>query len=431
MAMDNFAIPYGAKRTISLCPVCNKNVDAWLYKKSADIYMHSFCNEHGGFDAKYFKDADLFYQATRLADNSVVCRDLKCTRGESCRDHLKNTYNIMVNITQRCNMNCPVCFADAQDHLQKPEPSLEEIITRLPRVRGVNKPNVVFIGGEPTLRKDLPELIIRAKEKGFIPRVSTNGIKLLDLEYARTLARAGLCWVVLQFDGVTEEVYEKMRGRPLLEEKKKIIVNCEKAGIAVQLAVMVEAGTNDDQLGKIIEFAFQTPAIKWVNFYPRTDVNRDRFETKAELYIADMFSLFESQTKGQLKKWDFVSMMKVLSSFHKITKVETLRQKISTWPMVLIKTDKGIVPLSRLISPRGISRHLGTVSVVLKNLPKILNFQKMKMPPDILFITIEKFHNRFAVDLCEASCCHMSFMTKEGFVPFDIYNTLYRDKSSW
>ena len=420
-----------ARHTLSLCPECGAVSDGWLYESSGDIYLHTRCIEHGSYSSLYFRDADLFGFVSRLADTQSVCRSLRCARGLPCQNHLKHTYNIMIEVTLRCDLRCPVCFANAGAGERFPEPTAEEIFTRLPDPSGPNRPNVVFIGGEPTLREDLPELIRGVAGRGFIPRLSTNGLRLEDQAYTRMLARSGLRWVILQFDGLDDLVYERIRGRHLLSQKRRIIANCERSGMAVQLAVMVDESRNGDQIGAIINFGFETPAIKWINFYPVSAVGRSLAEQDRGLHVADMLRLFEEQTGGRLVQEDFLSMMRLLRRLYRITGREVLRQKISTYPMVLIRAKHGFVPLPRLLHPFGSLQHCRALKSAIVHIPALLNFQQMKIPEDFLFVTMEKFHSSACIDLYEASCCHMAFMTRVGFVPFDIYNALYRDAPNW
>lgn len=420
-----------AERTLTLCPECKRVVDGWLYDKAHDVYMLASCPEHGEFNSLYFKDSTLYHKASRIVDRGTICRKLDCANMIPCSEHLEHTYNIMVNLTQRCNLNCPVCFASTEVGANWPEPTPEEIFERLPKPQKKNLPNVVFIGGEPTLREDLPMLISGVAKRGFIPRISTNGLRFLEEGYAQKLADAGLYWVVLQFDGLTDEANIALRGCDLLDQKKEIIERCGKAGLAIQLAVMIDKEKNAEQIGDIMRFGFKTPTVKWVNFYPRSLVNRDQFENEEGLHVCDMLSLIEQQTEKQIGVADFLSMMRTLSLFYSVSKKEILRQKISTWPMVLIHSEGRIIPLPRLLNPRGLGHNRKAILTVLKNLPSLLHFQKMNMPEDILFMTMEKFHSTNAIDLCEASCCHMAYMTRDGFVPFDVFNCLYRDEPTW
>ena len=429
--MDERLIPEASDRTLTLCPECWKVVDAWLYESGSDIFMRTFCPKHGQFDQLYYKDSSLYRAVDRIVDKRSFCRKMDCARKIACHNHLEKTYNIMIDLTQRCNMRCPVCFAEAEDAPPLNEPTALEIYERLPKQRVTNRPNVVFIGGEPTLRKDLPDLIRGVLELGYIPRVSTNGIKLLDIEYCRKLHDAGLRWIILQFDGLSDEVFLQLRGRPFLEDKKKIIANCRETGIAVQLAVMVDEKRNGDQVGAIIDYGFSEPAIKWINFYPHTIVNREELADGAQLHVVDMLRIIEEQTGGAVTRQDYLRMMAVLAGGYKLTGHEIMRQKISTYPMVLIKSAEGMVPLPRLLDFSGALQHGSALKTLVAGLPRMLNFQKMEMPDNVLFITMEKFHNRFAIDLCEAGCCHMAFMVRDGFVPFDIYNCLYRESPNW
>ena len=100
------------QRTLTLCPECRRVIDGKIYEKRGDVYISCVCPDHGPFDNLYYKDAGLYRKVSSLVDGRTICRELRCAQGIPCQDHLVKTYNIMVEVTQRCNMDCPVCFAD-------------------------------------------------------------------------------------------------------------------------------------------------------------------------------------------------------------------------------------------------------------------------------------------------------------------------------
>ena len=126
-------------------------------------------------------------------------------------------------------------------------------------------------GGEPTLRDDLPELVRYAKSAGCsYVQLNTNGIRLArEPDFTRRLAEAGLDIVFLQFDGVNEEIYRYLRGKPLLEVKKQAISVCGKLGLGVTLVPTVVRGINDSNLGELVAFARENvPAVRGIHFQP-------------------------------------------------------------------------------------------------------------------------------------------------------------------
>ncbi len=421
------------RNTLSLCPVCDQVCAAEIYDRAGDVYMRKTCPVHGNFDELFYRDTSLYRSVSRLIARNGLCpNQVKCASFQPCHDHLSHTYNIMINVTQRCNLSCPVCFATVAAGNQWPEPTAEEIFARLPTPRSKNNPHVVFIGGEPTLRDDLPHLIRGVTQRGFITRLSTNGLKMQDRDYAKTLFDAGLRWIVLQFDGLNDKTYTALRRRPLLKEKKRVIEVCEDLGITVQFAVMVDRQRNANEVGAIIDYAFSQPIVKWVNFYPRSSINRNEFgDDEKSLHVAEMLDIFEEQTNGRLTREDFLAMMRIMSHLHKLTGKVVFQQKLSTYPMILIRTGDGLVPLPRLRTPWGLLKHHQAAGVILRSIPDIIDYEKLRMPQEVLFITMEKFHDHNTIDLLEASCCHMAFVLKDGFTPFDIFNRLYRSRPNW
>ena len=138
-----------------------------------------------------------------------------------CPEHESHTILGLIDVTNRCNLKCPICFANAAVSKMLYEPSYEEIRKMLQNLRAnqpVSTPAIQYSGGEPTVRKDIVDLIKLAKEEGFShTQIATNGIRLAKRpELAKQLKKAGLNTVYLQFDGLSPEIYEKIRGKDLL-----------------------------------------------------------------------------------------------------------------------------------------------------------------------------------------------------------------------
>ena len=168
-----------------------------------------------------------------------------------------------------------------------------------------------FSGGEPTIRKDLPELVRMAKDSGFRHiEVNTNGIRLAqDPQYARILYEAGVSTIYLQFDGLTSDVYKFTRGVDLLETKMKAIENCRQAGLnSLVLVMTLIKGVNDHQLGEMIRFAVENfDVIRCINVQPVSLCGRLPEEERAKMRITipDFMRLVEEQTDGKVKADDF------------------------------------------------------------------------------------------------------------------------------
>ena len=309
------------KQTKSLCPECLKVIDATVYEEDGKVYMRKTCPEHGEFQDLYWSD---YEQYVRVEKFRYVGDGLNNPRTETvngcpydcgiCPNHKSHTVLGIIDVTNRCNLRCPVCFANAAATGYVYEPTKEQIRGMLENLRRndpVPATALQFSGGEPTVREDLFELIRMAKELGFRHvEVNTNGLRLAEsVEYCKGLREAGMSTVYLQFDGLTPEVYKFTRGRDLLDVKMRAIENLRKAGVkSIVLVVTLIKGVNDNQLGDIIRFAVKNfDVVRCINVQPVSICGRIPPEEreKMRITITDFMRLCEEQTNGKIRMNDF------------------------------------------------------------------------------------------------------------------------------
>ncbi len=187
----------------------------------------------------------------------------------------------MVEVTGRCNMACPLCFADSGP--EGADVPLAEVGRRLQAMLDVaGGPIPIQIsGGEPTLRDDLPEVIALARRLGYrhIDLV-TNGIEIArQPEMLPVLAGAGLTGVYLQFDGLQAGTHRRIRGRDSTAVRAGAVRACRTARLCCTLAVALARGVNDGEVGDVVRFAIDNvDTITAVNFQSAT-----RFDGRSEL----------------------------------------------------------------------------------------------------------------------------------------------------
>ncbi|MDO4491036.1 MAG: radical SAM protein [Lachnospiraceae bacterium] len=260
------------RKTRSVCPICLKNLPAELVEEEdGRIIMEKACPEHGQYAAPVWQGR-LDFEQWLLGVPPLREYDGVCCPGECgiCQEHETGSCCTLLEVTQRCNLRCRFCFADGGKAVE--DPSFEEMQAAIRDIaEKCGGPLLQFSGGEPTLRDDLPELVRYAKEAGFsFTQVNTNGIRLAEEpDYGRALADAGLDIVFLQFDGTREEIYETLRGKPLLEKKLKAIQVCSEQNLGVTLVPTVVKGVNTDNLGEMIRLAAElSPGVRGVHFQP-------------------------------------------------------------------------------------------------------------------------------------------------------------------
>lgn len=258
--------------TRSVCPVCLKNLPAKLVRcVDRQIYLKKECPEHGSFSVPVWRDKADLDLWTQYSEPLKAEEGMNCPGNCGiCGEHEVGSCCVLLEVTRRCNLKCRFCFANGG--AWEDDPDLEETKAAIRDiVRQCGQPLLQLSGGEPTLRDDLPKLVRYAKEAGCsYVQVNTNGIRLAkEPEYAKKLAEAGLDIVFLQFDGTREDIYETLRGEPLLETKLKAIQVCSDLRIGVTLVPTVVPGVNVDNLGELVELAVKlVPGVRGIHFQP-------------------------------------------------------------------------------------------------------------------------------------------------------------------
>jgi uncharacterized radical SAM superfamily Fe-S cluster-containing enzyme len=208
-----------------------------------------------------------------------------------CENHQSAPCIAVIDPTNRCNLTCPICFANASAKGYVVEPTFEEIVQILEHFRSIKPvPPVLlqYAGGEPTLRKDLPEITRKARELGFSEvMVSTNGIKMgKSVDYCRELKDSGIDAVYLQFDATdAPEIWKKIRGVNLWPLKQRVIKNCREVGLkGIMLVPTIAKGVNDNQIGNILEYAKENnDVVAGVVFQPVSLCGRINYEELMDL----------------------------------------------------------------------------------------------------------------------------------------------------
>ena len=305
-------------KTMSVCPKCLRWVKAEVIEENEKVYLVRKCPEHGEFKHIYWNDADLFKKVEKYAYEGKGVENPKIKGNKCpvscglCTLHKSHTALGLIDVTNRCNLRCPVCFAAAFARGYVYEPTKEQIRKMLETLRAnkpVPAPAVQLTGGEPTVRKDLFELVKMAKELGFPHvEVDTNGVIIAkDEEYAKKLAEAGCTTIYLSFEGLKPSSYVH-KGANLTDIKLKAVENCRKAGVGVVLVPTLIKTINDDQLGPIIDYAARNvDVVRCVNIQPVSFVGRFNLEDIDKLRITtdEALKLIEKQTNGRIKVEDF------------------------------------------------------------------------------------------------------------------------------
>jgi uncharacterized radical SAM superfamily Fe-S cluster-containing enzyme len=475
------------KKTKSLCPECLSVIDAEVYEDKEKIMIKKECKEHGNFNSTYWGSNELYKKASESEfkgegiDNPQTPSEDDCPLNcGMCDGHESQTILGLIDVTNRCNLKCPICFANAAVSKKLYEPSYEQIRKMLQNLRGnepVPAPAIQYAGGEPTVRKDIVDLVKLAKEEGFShTQIATNGLRLArNPELALELKEAELNTVYLQFDGVTEEPYLKIRNKNILETKIKAIENCRKADLGVVLVPTIVKGINDHQIGDIIRFAVDNiDVIRGVNFQPVSFAGRTPSNEveKQRITIPDFENLVEKQTNGNIKVEDFhpASSVSPISEFIEAVEGEkqvtfTCHHHCGVATYIFIE-DGEIIPITQFvdvdrffnllsksaedIKDGGITGKAKSVARATMELPRTIDRSKAPDSVDIKNIltsvfkersysSLGDFHHKTLLIACmhfmdpwnfdqdRVRRCVIHYAVPDGrIIPFCSMNTLYR-----
>jgi tetraether lipid synthase len=279
------------RSTTSICPLCKRLLNAQLLERGGKVVLSRVCPDHGLFEAVVYGDVERYLEVQRFnkPGEEPPERQTETARGcphdcGICPEHAQHTCLGIIEVNTACNLDCPICFADSGTGPQEHGFSLtlEQVELMLDAfVRAEGEPEAVQLsGGEPSIHPQILDMLRAARDRGIpLVMLNTNGIRLArDPRFAPALAEIGV-HVYLQFDGLREETQLQIRGKDLTEEKLRALDRCAEAGLTVSLAAAVERGVNEAEVGEIVRFGIDHPAVTGVFFQPVTHSGRFRPES--------------------------------------------------------------------------------------------------------------------------------------------------------
>lgn len=308
--------------TKSICPVCKVVVDAQVNIRDDKVYLRKRCREHGTFEALVYGDARMYLDAMRFNKPGTIPLTFQTEVVDGCPsdcglcpEHKQHACLGIIEVNTGCNLDCPICFADSGHQPDGYSITVEQCAKMLDVfVASEGEAEVVmFSGGEPTIHRDILAMIDLAQARPIKSvNLNTNGIRLAsDRRFVAALGERDRLPgrsvnVYLQFDGFDERTHREIRGRDLREIKRRALDNCAEAGLTVTLVAAVERGLNDHELGAIIGFGLEHPAVRSVAFQPVTHSGRHvQFDPLTRLTNSDIVHGIVEQLPEWFRADDF------------------------------------------------------------------------------------------------------------------------------
>jgi 7,8-dihydro-6-hydroxymethylpterin dimethyltransferase len=440
--------------TQSLCSTCLRRVDAKIVFEDEKVFMLKNCPQHGfekvliATDIEYYKNCRNYTKRSEMPVHFTTPTHFGCPYDCGlCTDHEQHSCLTVIEVTDRCNLTCPTCYAMSSPTYGRHR-TLEEIEAMFDLVvRNEGQPDVVQIsGGEPTVHPDFFKILDIAKTKPIRHlMLNTNGIRIAkDEAFTQKLASYMPDFeVYLQFDSFKKEALETLRGADLRESRMKALEHLNKYNLSTTLVVTLQKGLNTDEIGEIIEFALKQPCVRGVTFQPTQVAGRtEGFDpAKDRITLTEVRQEILNQT-NIFKPNDIIPVP---------CNPDALAMGYA------LKVDGQVLPLTRFISPDDLldnSRntivyesdpHLHAHMVQLFStgnsvecatdelkeimccLPKI---QAPNLGYDNLFrIIIMRFIDAYDFDVraIKKSCVHI-VSKDQKIIPFETMNLFYRDE---
>ncbi len=343
--------------TKSICPICKVVVDAQVNIRDNKVYLRKRCKEHGQFEALVYGDAQMYADSARFNKPGTIPLQFQTEVVDGCPsdcglcpEHKQHACLGIIEVNTNCNLDCPICFADSGHQPDGYSITLEQCDKMLDVfVAAEGEAEVImYSGGEPTIHKDILAMIDLAQTKRIkAVNLNTNGIRLAsDKKFAAALGernrREGKSLnIYLQFDGFRPRTHLEIRGKDLREQKRKALDNCAANGLTVTLVAAVERGMNEDELGEIIRYGIEHPAVRTIAFQPVTHSGRHiEFDPLTRLTNSDIIHLIAAQLPEWFRASDFFPVPCCFPTCRSIT--------------YLLVDDTGpetnVVPIPRLIN---------------------------------------------------------------------------------
>jgi 7,8-dihydro-6-hydroxymethylpterin dimethyltransferase len=441
---------------VTICATCFRKLEGKIVFQDGKVFLLKRCPEHGTERVLVADDIDYYRR----------CREVFIKRPEMpvvyntpvkwgcpydcglCTDHEQHSCLSLVEVTDSCNLRCPVCYAASGPErlTHRPLALIEKMLDAV--VRNEGQPDVVQIsGGEPTLHPEFFAILELAKARPIRHlMINTNGVRIAqDEEFVKRLAEsAPEVEIYLQFDSLQRDPLMQLRGADLRSVRERALERLNRYEVSTTLVATLKKGLNDQEIGTIIDFGLTQPCVRGVTLQPIQDAGRledfdpatDRLTlTEVRRKILEQSSVFRSEDIIPVPCHpDALAMAYALKLDSKVVPLTGLID-----PDVLIngarntivyEEEPGIRDCLFKLFATNHSPTSGAASLrdLLCCLPRIAAPADLSYK-NIFRVLIVQFLDAHAFDVrsVKKTCIHI--VHPDGrLIPFDTYNLFYRDE---
>ncbi len=449
------------KSTVSLCPTCLGHVPALVFERGGRVLMAKRCAAHGPSEALIESDAGWYRLSNkdrigrRFADGPTT--DIPdydggcCGPGQSCdsgskeavahRDHaadqdLNRTCTVLVEVTDACNLACPVCYSDSRGSRYLPFDTFRDHIRNLIQKKGALD-SVQVTGGESTLHPRFWDMVDFLHGESGVKKiyVPTNGLTFSDEGMVeRAQKYKDKLMVLLQFDALARAANETIRGADPARARKKVVAALDKAGVPMQLTMTLSADVNDAEVGDVVEVGLRHKMVKVIAMQPVTWSGRYDLpiDPLRRLTLSDVAKAVLTQARVRLRESEFAPIPCSHPNCGWIT-VFLRRFGLVQNIMRFVDLEKvmGKVAYKTLLSTAELQDVVGTSRSPFKRMVGAIG-KRLVRSTDMFSIAIKPFMDRYTYDQDRiANCCHHMTDTSGRLVSFCEYNARLRPADSW
>ncbi len=293
------------KKTTSLSPLTNREVDAEIYREDNCVYMIK--KDEQGKEYKHLveRDYDMYRVLTSMSAKEDCCLS-----------------SIFLYITSKCNLKCPLCYESSNPG--STDMTTDELRRYIADYEGAH---FVLAGREPAMRDDINEIIKIIAEKNHVS-ILTNGLQFADYDFVLKLKKSGLQTCIFQFYGFDDEIYVKMNGMATLQKKLQGLENCKKLNIPTLLSLTIAKGINEGEVKKIYDYILKNRSFIY-DYRIRSVAPIGNYLDTDQLFISDLVNLVAESLN--FNRQHLLNEHQLLNEVSRYFKIDFLRPRVCTF----------------------------------------------------------------------------------------------------